>query len=1470
MVNIKKYLKYQSLIIILFLIISSIQIPVSAAPTAYNKNFTNIDSIPPILKDTETVKKSSNGYVEKVLPNVEIPRKRKINPLTQGEQPLIPDEKSAKIFIEENKSSLGVSDVTKELKLVETKRDEIGHTFVKFSQIINGIPVYGNNITVHYDQNGKVKNINGKLDKNKVIKTVGNDNLSENEAIEIAKKEFSFNSLRNTPTAEKFILNKDNSNYEVYKINISFLEPYIGNYDVFVEAHSGKIIHKVNRIRADGPVIGTGLDIQGNTKQLNLYQTGSLFVMKDSISLQTSDISTFDMNNSINIYNASLVSNQSNNFTSESTKGAVSAHYNASRVIDFYKNLFNRNSLDDRGMQVRSYTNFGTNYNNAFWNGYEMVYGSGDGIQFTHLSGDLDIVGHEMTHAVIENSADLYYSNQSGALNESVADLFGVLIETYDKYDVAKGGNWVFDPADWIVGDKVYTPNINGDALRSLANPSLYNQPDNMNNYNNMPDTEEGDFGGVHTNSGIPNKAAFLVAQTIGMEKTAKIYYRALTYYFGMFTDFSKARDSLVQAASDLYGQDSLEVSAINTSFDTVGIYSSLVIDPYEINDSMTSAYPITVGNTYESYISSENDLDFYQVAVDTKSLLIINLSNLPKDYDLYLISSDGSLIDYSENLYQLQENIVFLASPGTKYYILVGSYSGSSVTQKYALKVTVSNDLYEPNDSMASAYPINLGTTYSSYINTLKDNDYYRFDINSVGHININLSNLPKNYNLYLYNSSGFEIKSSINSANESENINYYANTGTYYIRVAPNGNYSPNENYSLTVTKYVSGVSLSERSITLNVGDNINLSANITPIDATNKNVTWTSSNESIATVDSNGKVTAVGENGKTTITVKTEDGGYLATCTVYVLRLPRTVTFDSLGGTYVSPISTNSFIGNEPPRPYKRGHEFAGWYKDLAFTDRWDFSTNYVYSDMTLYAKWNIESYTVEFDSNSWIEVLPITTEYNKLITEPKPPIMLGYTFLGWYKDPQMEFLWDFNKDVVSNNRTLYAKWIINSYKVTFDSQGGSLIPSIVTNYNTLIKEPIAPTRSGYTFKGWYKDLTFKELWGFTYNAVNKPITLYAKWVVTTPTVPAAVKSLSSAYNSIIVEWSPVIGANGYEVYRSPWYGGVYTLITNTTLDITKYKNIGLVTNELYCYKIRAYRLVGSTKAYSNYSTATCAKPIPSAPTSARAVSSAYNSIKTSWSPVSGASGYSVYRSTTSSGTYSIVSDTTSTSFMNTGLTTNKLYYYKVRAYRLVGSTKVYSNYSTAISAKPIPSAPTARAVSSAYNSIKTSWAPVSGASGYLVYRSTSSNGTYSIVSNTTSTSFINTGLITNKLYYYKVRAYRLLGSTKVYSNYSTTISSKPIPSSPQRFKATRGSSTSIKLTWIGVKGASGYEIYRSTAPNRSYSLIKRLNTLNFTNTRLIRGRTYYYKIRAYRLVGTTKIYSNWSKIVYTRTY
>ena len=248
------------------------------------------------------------------------------------------------------------------------------------------------------------------------------------------------------------------------------------------------------------------------------------------------------------------------------------AHDNAKIVYDFYKEVLGRDSIDGKGMKLKSVVHYGNKYNNAFWNGSSMTYGDGDGVRFTPFGNASDVVGHEMMHGVTERTAGLRYQRQSGALNESWSDVFGNLIEKWMDKQAGKPER----DGKWLIGEEIFTPGTDGDALRSMSKPgSGYDkdpQPGHMKDYK---DTSS-DNGGVHINSGIPNKAAYEVAMAIGQDKLSDVWFRALTKYMTSSTQFSDAANFTVQSAMDLYGATSAEAKAVAAAWVSVGLTPSL------------------------------------------------------------------------------------------------------------------------------------------------------------------------------------------------------------------------------------------------------------------------------------------------------------------------------------------------------------------------------------------------------------------------------------------------------------------------------------------------------------------------------------------------------------------------------------------------------------------------------------------------------------------------------------------------------------------------------------------------------------------------------------------------------------------------------------------------------------------------------------------------------------------------------
>ena len=181
-------------------------------------------------------------------------------------------------------------------------------------------------------------------------------------------------------------------------------------------------------------------------------------------------------------------------------------------------------------------------------------------------------------------------------------------------------------------------------------------------------------------------------------------------------------------------------------------------------------------------------------------------------------------------------------------------------------------------------------------------------------------------------------------------------------------------------------------------------------------------------------------------------------------------------------------------EPTGLSKTGYTLDGWYTDKDCTTAYDFSSK-VTGDITLYAKWNINSYTVSFDSNGGSSVATQSATYNTAASKPADPSKTGFTFAGWFTDKDGKNAYDFSSKV-TGDITLYAKWNINSYTVSFDSNGGSSVAAQSVNYNTTASKPADPSRKGYTFAGWFTGKDCKTAYDFNSN-VTGDITLYAKW-------------------------------------------------------------------------------------------------------------------------------------------------------------------------------------------------------------------------------------------------------------------------------------------------------------------------------------------------------------------------------------
>lgn len=253
---------------------------------------------------------------------------------------------------------------------------------------------------------------------------------------------------------------------------------------------------------------------------------------------------------------------------------AVNEAYDGSGITyDLYKNIYSRDSIDNNGMRLDSTVHYKKDYDNAFWDGEQMVYGDGDGELFNRFTIAIDVIGHELTHGVTQFEAKLVYSQQPGALNESMSDVFGSLVKQYSLNQTA-------DQADWLIGAGLLAAGVNGVALRSMKAPgTAYDdpvlgkdpQPGHMNDYVNT----SSDNGGVHINSGIPNRAFYTVATQLGgkaWEKAGQIWYVTLRDKLTSSSNFQSCANQTYTVAGALFGAGSLEQQAVKLGWSEVGI----------------------------------------------------------------------------------------------------------------------------------------------------------------------------------------------------------------------------------------------------------------------------------------------------------------------------------------------------------------------------------------------------------------------------------------------------------------------------------------------------------------------------------------------------------------------------------------------------------------------------------------------------------------------------------------------------------------------------------------------------------------------------------------------------------------------------------------------------------------------------------------------------------------------------------
>ncbi|MBN8580300.1 MAG: M4 family metallopeptidase [Anaerolineae bacterium] len=401
------------------------------------------------------------------------------------------DEEVARTFLTIVGSNFGIVDARNDLKILRQTQTELGTSTVRFQQTYQGIPVLAGEIIVQMDSGKNILSAGGEILPDISINTT--PDINETTAIQIAL----------TATAKDNGVGVEDlqaSTPELWVYNPALLTPYKGE-----------------------TILGWRIEVTPKTELLPIRQLVLVEAQRGVIALSFNQIShgknrlTYDAGGAY-IQPGTLVCDESNPTCSGGSGDAIQAHVFAGQTYDFFMANHARDSINGQGMAIISTVNYGINYENAFWNGIQMTYGLG-------WTSD-DIVAHELTHGVTEYESGLFYYYQSGAINESFSDVWGEFV------DLGNGFGTDTPTARWQIGEDLP---VSIGILRDMSDPTLYSNPDKMTSPYYYTGT--GDNGGVHYNSGINNKAAFLMVDggtfnsktisPLGITKVAKIYYYA-------------------------------------------------------------------------------------------------------------------------------------------------------------------------------------------------------------------------------------------------------------------------------------------------------------------------------------------------------------------------------------------------------------------------------------------------------------------------------------------------------------------------------------------------------------------------------------------------------------------------------------------------------------------------------------------------------------------------------------------------------------------------------------------------------------------------------------------------------------------------------------------------------------------------------------------------------------------------------
>ncbi len=498
-----------------------------------------------------------------------------------------------------------------DFKLIKTTNDNLGYTHYKYQEYFKGVKINNAVYSIH-TKNGFVESANGEYYKNieSDLRSITPKNTFQAGYSKL-KTQFLAKDVESVNTDKlPCIQILGNRAYLIYKIELRSFDP-LKHVEFLVDATNLSILQELNKIHTiDVP--GTATTFYNGTKSITCDNTGGVYKLTES----TRNIATKNCNNGSSFTSATDFTNTSSSFvgTSILTKSHFDLHYGLEKSFDYYSVKFGRTSYDNAGAQIKGLDHYGFSYNNAFWSNPYMVFGDGDGSSYRSFA-TTDIVGHEFTHAVTESEAGLIYMNESGGLNESFSDIFGVCVDYYANPMTA----------NFLEGEQC---SLSGTPFRNMTNPKATLQPNTYLGQYWVP-LNGPDNGGVHTNSQCQNFWFYLLTNGgsgvndnsnpynvtgIGISDAEKIAYRNLTVYLTPNSTFMDARNYAIQSAIDLFGACSNQVIQCTNAWYAVGLgtpYSNAVIAQFNSSSNYACSLPATFTFSNQSTNATTYAWDF-------------------------------------------------------------------------------------------------------------------------------------------------------------------------------------------------------------------------------------------------------------------------------------------------------------------------------------------------------------------------------------------------------------------------------------------------------------------------------------------------------------------------------------------------------------------------------------------------------------------------------------------------------------------------------------------------------------------------------------------------------------------------------------------------------------------------------------------------------------------------------------------